>query len=90
MGENCVLVINLMARDYFRGITKLNQEKMAIAENFYPPPPPQKKWEVHVANKTPENGFQVKFQAQNVAHTPPYANMASTPWVRDYSTDSRN
>ena len=27
----------------------------------------------------PKNGFQVKFQTQNMARTPPYANMASTP-----------
>ena len=37
MGKNCVLVINLMVRDYFRGITELNQEKMPVAETFYPP-----------------------------------------------------
>ena len=36
MGKNCVLVINLMVRDYFRGTTELNQAKMTVAETFYP------------------------------------------------------
>ena len=30
----------------------------------------------------PKNGFQVKFQTQNMARSPPYANMASTPSPR--------
>ena len=31
MGKSCVFVINLMVRDYFWGITELNQEKMTVA-----------------------------------------------------------
>ena len=62
MGKNCVLVIDLMVRGYFRGITELNQEKMTVAETFYPPP---QNWEVHIANLRPQkNGFEVKFQTQ--------------------------
>ena len=36
MGKNCVLVINLTVRGYFRGTTELNQAKMTVAETFYP------------------------------------------------------
>ena len=59
MGDNFSLLINLMARNYFWGITKMNLEKTAIAENFTP-----QKWDVHVANFRPKNDFQVKFQTQ--------------------------
>ena len=67
MGKNCVLVINLMVRDYFWGITELNQEKMAVAETLYP-----QNWEAHIENLRPyKNGFQVKFQSQkHGTHTP--------------------
>ena len=37
MGDNFISVLNLMARNYFWGITELNWEKMATAENLYPP-----------------------------------------------------
>ena len=59
MGDNFSLLISLMARNYFSGITKMNLEKTAIAENFTP-----QKWDVHVANFRPKNDFQVKFQTQ--------------------------
>ena len=68
MGDNFSLVIKLMVRNYFWGITELNLEKTAIAENSYP-----QKWEVHVANFRPKNGFQVKFQTQKHGMHTPYA-----------------
>ena len=58
MGENCVLVINLMARDYFWGITELIREKMTIVETFYPPKT------MGSSYCKSQNGFQVKFQTQ--------------------------
>ena len=37
MGDSFSLVINLMVSNYFWNITKMNPEKMAIAENLYSP-----------------------------------------------------
>ena len=60
MGDNFSLLINLMVRNYFWGITKMNlEQETAIAENFTP-----QKWEVHVTNFRPKNDFKVKFQTQ--------------------------
>ena len=76
MGDNFILVI---ARNYFWGITELNWEKMAIAENSYSPPP-QKKGKFMFASFRPKNmAFKWNFRPKSMARTLPYANMTSTP-----------
>ena len=60
MGDNFSLLINLMVRNYFWGITKNESRKNRQLLKILPPP----KWEVHVPNFRPKNDFQVKFQTQ--------------------------
>ena len=66
-----------MVRDYFWGITELNQEKMTVAWNFLPPK--IGKFILQILD-TQKVAFKWNFRPKNMARTPPYANMALPPW----------
>ena len=81
LGDNFILVINLITRNYFLRYYIIKLRENGNCWKFLPP----KNGTFMFENFRPKNmAFKWNFRPKTMARTPPYANMASTPWVRDF------
>ena len=76
MGDNFILVINLIARNYFGGYYIIKLRENGNCWKFLPP----KNGTFMFENFGPKNmAFKWNFRPKSTARTPPYANMANNP-----------